>query len=48
MQIVAFFHIENSVLSSLLMEVPPSSVNMERLKDRNVELGAIVNIYVKK
>ena len=36
------------VLSSLLMVIPYSSVNMERLKDGNVEMDTRVNKYVKK
>ena len=30
------------------MVIPSSSANKERLKDRNVELGSRVNIYVRK
>ena len=35
-QILAFFLIQNSFLSSLLMVIPSSSVNMEGLKVENV------------
>ena len=34
-------------LSSLLMVVPSSLVNIERLKDGNVEMDTHVNIYVR-
>ena len=35
-------------MSSLLMLVPFSSVNMERLKDGDVEMDTCVNLYVRK
>ena len=35
-------------MSSLLMAVPSSSVNMERLKVGNVEIDTGVSIYVRK
>ena len=38
---------QSSLLSSLLI-VPSSSVNMERLENRNVEMGTFVNICVRK
>ena len=40
------FAILNSFLSSLLMVVPCSSVNMEK-KDGNVEMDTRVNIYFR-
>ena len=37
-QTLAFFLISNYFLSSILMVVSSSSANIERLKDKNVEL----------
>ena len=45
---LAFFVIYNSFLSSLSIVASSSSVNMERFKDRNVEIDTRVNTYVKK
>ena len=42
------FFLFKIILSSLLMVVPSSSVNMERLKDGNVAMDVRVNIYARK
>ena len=41
-----FFLIQNSFLSALIMVVPSSSVNTERLKYRHVQMDTRVNIDV--